>query len=256
MIKKKYIELINRGIDGDLSGRESTRLQNLLAKNPEARKLHRDLDALSNVLHSVDDVEPSSHLKKHILNALPLNAHAPREKRSLLRSLRSTFEPRLSVKYAYVFSVGLIVGVIGYALIDRASLFDISDLYGTMGVPKSYENIGDIAVDLNGVHGTFNIKHSKDILLAEVNLSSQQEIEIAFEYNGKEISFDGFRQLRGMQNSVNISQNAVMLASIGENRCIILFHNGGASAAPMTFKIFSSGALLYERTISPSHKSR
>ena len=71
MNEELLFDLINRDIDGLLEEAEGRALQEELRRNPEARKLHGELQAMSKRLSTFDDLEPPVDFHKSVMRSLP-----------------------------------------------------------------------------------------------------------------------------------------------------------------------------------------
>lgn len=264
MIEKTYVDLINKEIDGVNSQEDSDKLKSYLAENPEAQDLYNDLLSVSSMLDKIDQIEPSPTLRRDILESLPQKKYATKEKKdplegtgNVLKSLLPFQTVKFNFRYAYAFSAGLILGItILFLFVDKIyqkTDLDISDLYGTMmhpGTSESLETADHAEINLDQVQGEIHLKYSEEIVLAELDLNTEREIEIVFEFDEHDISFNSFARLNNNENNLNIGKNRLRLSNIGDNKYIIIFHDKTESITPMNVKIFSSGDLLYERDIS------
>jgi hypothetical protein len=268
MIEKKYIELINQEIDGVNTPQDSAKLKAYLAANPKAKSLYNDLRAASEMLNAVKEIDSPSHLKANILNAIPADKYAAREKRApqskpnLLENLFGFLQPRPAARYAFAFSLGLFAGVLIYAAlvenVHKNSMPTNSDLYGTIALreaPGSFD-AGDI-VEMNP-YGTINLKYSKDLVVAELNLQTQQEVELVFEYDPSALKFGAFSiRNQAASNTVKTSENSLRLTSFGENKYAVLFTKRIDAPAPLRLKIYSAdGALLHEQIIALTQSNK
>jgi hypothetical protein len=82
MLTDDQIELIHREIDGENSPVETAAFHALVERDLQARALHRELAALANVFHHVEEREPPQRLRQEILGAMGQRpeAHAPSER--------------------------------------------------------------------------------------------------------------------------------------------------------------------------------
>ena len=259
MIEQKYLELINREIDGETSQKEHEKLQEYLSENPEANDLYDDLRSLARSLSQVEEVEPSPNLKKRVLNSLPFKKRVANEKWGFLKLLSGKpVVARRQVFIAYAFLAGLVLGIAIYSLIQGGSNdYDVSQLYGSIISPYSTERLekGESAeINLDQVSGTLSTKYSKDLLLAQLSLNTQHEIEVVFEFDGNSLSFNGFGTQKTVGNNLSIGKDYFRLTNLGKNRYFIVFNSKGESATPISFKIFSSGALLYQKSLPAGPK--
>ena len=254
MTDEKYLDLLNREIDGVNSQKDSSKLKEYLVKNPEAQELYNELVTVSDVLKKVRVIEPSPNLRKNILNAIPSSKYAVKEKESSLKSLMSALFFRYKMQYAYAFVAGLMVGVVVYSFFatDKHPPSDLTTLYGTMLSPETSEGfqIADVVeIDLDEIAGTVTMKYSKGVVLAEVDLESQKETEIVLEFDENDIRFHSFGQLNSAKNEITVDKNSVGLTNTGENTYVIFFEDKTQSITPMTVKILSSGTLLSQNTV-------
>lgn len=260
MIEQEYLDLIHKEIDGLSSENERAELRAYLANNPEAQDLHRDLTRISGILNKVHQVDPPPYLRTKILNSLPLSKYARKEKRSPLAAIIRDLVFRPNARYAYAVVAGVVVGILAYAVINRqlGSTMppEISSLYGTM---LSQEALGSLVpaehveIDLEQAHGTVDIKYSNEIVLVELRLESDQEIEMFIEFDDRDISFAGFRQLDSPRRTLSIEKSSLRVTNTGNHEYILvftIFTDLTESVSPMSLKIFSGGALRYEQTVS------
>ncbi len=257
MIEQKYLDLIHKEIDGLSSENERAELRAYLANNPEAQDLHRDLTRISGILNKVHQVDPPPYLRTKILNSLPLSKYARKEKRSSLPSVVQSLVVGVNARYAYAVVAGVVLGILAYAVINRqfeaTTSPDIPSLYGTMLSREASENLktGEhVEISLEQAHGTVDIKYSSEIVLVELKLESDQEIEMFIEFDDRDISFAGFRQLDSPRRTLSIEKSSLRVTNTGNHEYILVFTDLTESVSPMSLKIFSGGALRYEQTVS------
>ncbi len=71
MNEELLLDLINRDIDGMLDEAETRTLREELRRNPEARKLHGELQAMNKRLGAFEDLEPPADFHKSVMRKLP-----------------------------------------------------------------------------------------------------------------------------------------------------------------------------------------
>lgn len=256
MIENEYIEMIDKEIDKTITGKEIVMLKKYLAENPEAQEYYDNLVRLSKVLHRVNDVDPPAELKNRILNSIRTNRPPAREKENIFQILRTALKPKVNLKYAYAFSAGIMVGTAIFVLFinkpGNMPSLDVSDLSGTIimsATSGALETADKREFDLGEVYGTIETKFARNVVLAEVDITSQQEIEIVVEYDENDIGFDGFRQLQHLKGSFDIGEKYLRLVHRGKNKYILVFEDKTQTISSMTFKIYSAD-LIYEKTVS------
>lgn len=254
MIDKKYIELINKEIDGLNSQKDSAKLKEYLAKNSEAQNLYDDLVKLSHTLRRVNDFDPPPNLKKHILNSIKWNKYTFKEKRNFL--IPPIPSIRFKFNFVYTFSAGLIVGIIIYSIflnkILKTTSLDISHLTGTLIINDSslkFETTEQLEINLKEGYGTLNIKNAENLVLAELYLTTQKQIEVVLEYAEQDMILNSLTHLNQKGIHANIGDNYIKINHTGDHKYIFIFKDKTSAITPISFKVFSDGTLLYEKTI-------
>ncbi|MFQ5708882.1 MAG: anti-sigma factor family protein [bacterium] len=256
MIAKKYFELINKEIDGVNSPDDTKQLKEYLAQHPEAEHFYQALTKLSKMLLQVHDVNPSPNLKKRIFNAIPWDKYAiKKQRRKSLKSLLPAPRFRLSFNYVYAFSAGLILGVIGYALLSHSlqknARLDFSHLTGTLLVDESLnslEPVERVSLDLPGTSGTFELKRGRGVIVAELRLNAHQQVENVLAFDQHDLAFAGFGHMTGGPVAVDADSGHVRLSYRGDQEYILVFNDKLSTPTPLNLKIFSAGILRYEKT--------
>ena len=134
MIKPEYIEWIHQEIDNEISPENKNKLQAYLTTHKEAAKFYQELINSARLLEHMPAVEPPQNLSKRILNSLNFNLYAEKVKAysNAIKLIDSFVKP--NPKPAYAFAIGLIMGLIVYALvimlIFQEQPIDFADIYG------------------------------------------------------------------------------------------------------------------------------
>ena len=252
MIKKNDLERIHKEIDGLNSPEDSANLKEFFFRNSEAQELYNDLNTLSEMLNEVPALDPPANLKKQILNTLPKTKYATQEEQSLSRAPHS----KIRLKLGYAFAFGILVGVILSSLVfNKIKSVDTSKLSGTLllnNLPEDFHTGQSHEIKLNGINGEVNLKYTEDIILAELNLTSQQAVEVAMTFNPSELVLNGFTCSReeGLQFTTN--HGDIKLNHAGSQSYNFLFKKKSQTESSITIKIISNGNVLFEKQLSPT----
>ena len=257
MLDKKYIDLMNQEIDGINTREESAELQKYVASNPEAQQYFDDIKTMSNMLSTVSELEPPPTLKKNIMTAIkPKRRHAD-VREPWWRSISERLRIEGTLKYAYVFSCGLILGLFIYALFmntqPKGDSFDISRLYGTMALKDVSGNLkpGDLFhIDIEDIDGRVHVAYSESIVIIELQFETQQKIELALGFEENDITVYSYAQAKRAEGTVSISQDHMKLTHAGDNTYHIFFNKTTPLTTTLNITINADGALLYERPIT------
>jgi hypothetical protein len=251
MIEEKYIELMNREIDGLLNQGESVELRRYLDRNPEANRYFDELHGVAQLLSQAEKLDPPIGLKREILSSL--QAKERRHKTPFFDGLRLRFKS----KYAYTFAVGIIAGICLYAVFNQFSSggenLDMDSLYGTIAFESVKGKPGStvsVEIDLLEVTGSAVFKYFDRAVVAQVKLRSDKEIEVLFEYP-EELTFEVFKTLVSTDHGLQTENRELTVTNRGVSDFIIVFKEEAKAYPELHLKIVSAGNLLFEKTIQP-----
>lgn len=256
MIEKKYIELINKEIDGVITENEHEKLQNYLSANPEAQKFYDELGQTSELLHNMPKLEPSPNIKTYVMNSIDLNRYSKATKPGKLKSLVSNLLVKPSPKLAYAFALGILVAILVYSALLESIIskrgMEVTDFYGTIGVDEQagFKTIQTIPIALPEINGTITIKQHQNIVVIETDLSSQQEIEIEFDYDQSHLRFSHFNSSSRAKISFDSGENYVRSLSTGDMQFILFFTEVAAEGKPIGLKIAIAGEVRFTHNIT------
>jgi len=75
-IDQQALDLINGGIDAELSTTEQEKLARLLAESSEAREAHKELESFARIIDEIPDLDPPDYLHDSIQRQISLPAHS------------------------------------------------------------------------------------------------------------------------------------------------------------------------------------
>ena len=262
MTDKKYIELINKEIDGLINQEEKAELRQYIIENPEAHKLYDEMIHTAGLLDNIDEVEPSLNLKKQIFNSIDTNLYKAKTKRSFLNSLITNLFPYPKHRLAFAFAMGITVGLLIYStiLIDfhQKQQINITDLYGTIGVNEkvTYENLEIIPIESSEIKGDIKVNRAANIILFEIDLSSAKEFEFLVEFKSDQLIFINFIPLISNEYLIDNGENYVRTLCSGDNKFAVTFHSLTDEFTNVNVKLIFSGNLLIDKEISFFKKNK
>jgi hypothetical protein len=260
MVDPEFVERVNMELDGVLSRRESARLRERIASDPEAAEYVERLRAVLNAVDQSEEPEPPSHLEERILAAVPWGrypTHRGVHERSHFWD-RWFLGPRL--RYAAVFGFGIVFGILVYAAMsydaDRSGRrLDNSDFFGTMiqnEKSDGFKETNAFAVDFAEVSGRVVLRQSDRMLLTEVALDSPKKIEWTVQYDADDLSLVGYQRLDGGTDRVVSAQSEMRVVQSGDARYLIYFTRMDDPLTPIIVRIFSADQLLLEQLLTPA----
>lgn len=259
MIEEKYLGLINREIDHMISPRQSKKLRKYLKHKPDAQRYYDDLLVISKEFSQVKIVEPPQNLKKNIINALPVGKYTKYERQNVFQRYFETLLFGNKPRYAYVFSAGLITGIIVILLVlgvlSKNNSIDFTNLYGTMGVNSSTPIFHPVEnLDLDGVNlqGNIELSCSDNSVLINLSLKTSKDVNVVIEFNENEMNILEFKKSHNLGDKLKVDKYSLQFTSIGENDYQIILGCKTATLSPFSLKIDSSGIMLFEHSFLSS----
>jgi len=227
MTEEKYIELINKEVDGLISAKEKHQLHEYLKEDLKAKDLYEETVKSSELLKQVNEAEPSANLKKRILNSIDINRY---ETENLEKTVRPSLAERfkdLNPGYGYSFAAGVVIGLIVFSLfltdMIQENELDNINFYGTIGIPES-ENIQEldqVSLDLPGITGTIKLFRFNKIVWFDIKTITSDRCEMVFNFDQTKISFNGYKPLNYSNTFIENEKDKVTV-TLSENRHFLL----------------------------------
>ena len=256
MIEEKYLELINREIDHLISPRQSKKLRKYLEHNPDAQMFYDDLVVMSKELSHVNKVEPPQNLKKNIVNALPVGKYAKYERQSAFKHYLETFLFGNKPQYAYVFSAGLITGIIVISLLFiilyKNNSVNIPDLYGafrTNSTANIFRTADELTIDEESVKGDVRLSYSDEVIFIDVTIRTTQDVNVTLKFNENDLNFREFKKSNNFSNDLIVKGSSLQFTSNGTNHYLIALGRITSNLSLVYLKIYSSGSIVYAYTL-------
>lgn len=189
-VNEHTIDLINRSLDGDLSGPEQAELDSILANSGEAVAFRNELSGLSDFLASAPSLEPPPDLERKILKQVKL----PQPKKWF--TFTAGWMQGRPVTYGMGAAIGLLAAVAFYELTPSVSSSqDLTNLVGTMAAGDRRGNpavIASLEIAEPAVSGTVQLVEKGDMLFLEVDIESQTATELHSQFKDTGLVFEGF----------------------------------------------------------------
>ncbi|MCZ6765590.1 MAG: hypothetical protein O7D32_01525 [bacterium] len=241
-------------IDGELMPEEQELLEKHFEEHPGDREHFSALEAFSDVLGKVEEIDAPPELRQRIDAGLDMAS--PARGLTFFARLRSMFLPDGSnaLKFVAVAAGGFAVGVIGYHLVNYESLrngsLDMSKIYGSMNVDTNSHRIIDI--DLEGVQGTLRFDKRGSVIVSEIEIDSEAKVEVRIVYEGKSVRFGGIDPTRDPDGRITVDGNSVTLSNKGAGKYYVMIDVDPSAQSLISVYISSEGSVLLERRVDPA----
>ncbi len=251
MIEDKYIEIINKEIDGRLTPDESARLKDYLSRTPEAQLFYNDMAKVSTMLSELREVDPPANLKKNILNTLSVNKYVPKSKPSLVKSIIPSW--KFSFKYAGVFATGVILGAFTAVLFNRSEALNSLDVTGALIINKPAGDFREISrheIAAQDVSGALVLKSAEELLLAQVTLKSEQTVVVKLDFDFRELAFQGLGGVDDNGLRATVSENEVQLSHLGAHGYFLVFKKKIPALTFLNLTIMTGKSVEFQERIA------
>lgn len=255
MIDEQTLHLMNTEIDGVNSAVRSGRLRDILESDEEAMAYFASLKGVLERIDADPLVDPPLELRQRILDAIPFGQLPAGDRSTGLdtgesRWVRwlSVLFPQPTMRYAGIFGLGLVFGVIVFT---AGSLMDSpppANLQGTMMVldGEAGESIGHLEVEAPGVSGHIDVRSSANHIVAECTIGSSSQIEWALSYNA-DVVLESISRADGGLVGVRTTDTGIRFTHSGDGRYTIVFARDPAVTESPLVLVTSGGQTIYEK---------
>jgi hypothetical protein len=252
MNEEKFIDLINKEIDGIISTQEKKSLLHYLEENPEAKQKYFNLTRSIKHLDKLHDVEPPEELKSRIMNSIDFNRYTAKQKKKPkikfpLLDFLITPKPKLAYAFAFGTVFGFLVYSIFVANLIQSDRIEPSDITGTMAVNNlsSIKNIATIPVSLDKIAGEIVVNRYNSLIWFDIKLESSIKTEFVLEFAKNTFNLQNYNKnpdIHSGEDFVKIPLNMDKKSPI-----YLLKRNGSVTAIDL--KLFHSDKLLFIKKI-------
>jgi hypothetical protein len=253
MIDPKYVELIHRRLDGEITPTEDAELTQFLASSTEARALCEHLAQTMKVMSSVRPVDPPAGLKDEILASIgraPARAAAT-PKRSVRELMMSVFTPRLSYGLAAGILLGIAIGVIGLRGLGGHGAVDPSSLVGTIisgsGATES-RRIDNDSFHNDRFSGRLTVNEVQGAIWVRIELESSDDVSMTVSLGTPGWILKGFAQTNPIQSALGTTSSGLYLMHQGKNAYVFVFESTDQSQPVISVNLEDQG-VVYQRDI-------
>ena len=250
MIDERHIELINRELDGLNTESESKELEEFLSENDEALKYYDELLRTASALKRVEQVEPPSFLKTHILNSIKALPIPTRSGFGWVNNVLELFRQRPIARYTVVFASGLCVGILLLLIADpwrQDGMPDASKVSGSMVLPKEIsrlQKIDSVALDGSGFRSIFKTLRGDGNITVECAVASSENLRLELSADPEELKFIGVNRLGGTDNDVMATGGRVIFTGTKSEHGLITFAEVASPQQPIEVRVYKGGTVI------------
>ena len=255
MINSKYIELIHKDIDKNITQLEKKKLDEYLENNSEAKELHRELFRTEALLDKLPDSEPSPNLTKRILNSIDYNRYSSKTKKISFSEYFGRIFKGSPLKIATSFGLVLIVGTLILFSIYLIPTFnnnlDNQNISGTIGLHKA-ELIETLKIDQNKITGDIKINRVNGLYKFNIDVHSAKQYNLEIKFNPANITIENYPP----EYNVKIGEDNSSIIFANSTKLVheIVFSSKFKTDNKFSIMLFNDENKLFQREIVLSSK--
>ena len=246
-------DLLNGGIDGELSGDERLELDSLLTGSSEIRDLNEELELVVGLLDELPELEPPEYLQQAIERQIRLPVQGT-ENADKKKSVFATWLPAHWPRTAFALAAGAVLTIGIYEMGSvPITAEDATSLSGT--IVKSQlagqgELLDSIYIETDTLTGLVEFRNKADLYTLDVQLNSEGPTQVVVDFAGRGLEFEGVTRKQDRKDAVSISEGSINVASSGEQRYTLNLRRTmemqGQDTTPLALEFFANEKLVHE----------
>jgi hypothetical protein len=258
------LDLLNAGIDGELSPSEEAELNVFLAGSKEVRDLNEELIAITSLLDQVPDIEPPQYLQSAIERQvrLPVQSqdaalnspthNTQKEKQSFFGAWLTTHWLRTGI--ALAAGVVLTAGV--YQMGSHPiSAEDASNMVGTVVKGQAAyqgELLSSIHLNTETLSGRVELRNIDSLYKLDIQMNSGGDSVLVVNFAGRGLEFAGVSPERDFEDAVSVANGSINFSGSGEQHFTLKFRRTSEvpQATPLELNFFADNKLVKAAELS------
>jgi len=258
-IDERTQELLNGGIDGELSHSEQAELDKLLAGSEAVRDLNNELTALTDLLDAAPERDPPQYLHKAIISSVRLPAPGQQEEK---QGLFASWLPSHWLKTGAALAAGAVLTIGVYEMGSMPmTAEDASNMVGTVAPGNQVEQgvlIDSIHINNDLLNGVVELRAIDDFFILDVKLNSEGPTEVNVDLSGRGLEFEGITRMQELGDKVSVVNGLVSVASSGAQHYALklrgTLNQPGQESTPLRVSLFANNALVQEVELGTSRQ--
>lgn len=240
---------MQKEIDGNISSKERTRLQEFLQKDDKTKYAYQTQIQTSRLLNSISPVDPPPNLKKRIMNSIDLDRYHIKENK---RGFQFSFIKKQIPKFVFAFVLGIIVGIIlPTSFLITSTSTNPKNIIGAIGLQKKGHSkmLERLAIDLPTVKGKITLNELNGLIPCEIDLESRVETELLLKFDSDIIQFLGYTPYSGTGIVLRNEEHEIHSTHTAGVHYEIFLTKKSKTATQLNVTLLQSGSIQYDREI-------
>lgn len=262
-VEESVRDLLNRSIDGEISGSEQAKLDRLLATSDDVSDLNKALKSVSRLLDELPQVDPPVYLQETIEKQirLPVQDHVSVQDHGNLKK-PGLFGSWLSsnwLRTGFALAAGVVLTVGVYEMgSEPINVSDSASLSGTMVDSSLVDQRGavldSIQLNTDKLNGLIELRGEHDLLTLDVRLTSDGPSEVIVNYSERGLEFDGVSRVQNPLEGVSVVNGTIHLASYGQQHFTLSLRRTSdvQKAPPLELEFLADSELIQKAELNIS----
>ncbi len=252
MNDKKYMELIQAELDGELNEDQQAELDSLLDASAEARTTRKDFRDLAGLLGQIPSRQPPESLRQSILAQIDL---AGRQ-----RPAPSRWAIPAAARVAIAFAAGIVVtiGLFRLAPVEIGPT-DTRSLVGSMvrnqALPNEFPR-DRLELEFNILQGSVELHRNNNLLMLEFEFDAKGPMNLALDFADQGLQFEGFAHQSVTPPGLQVSTDSIGIAASGDQSFVVFLaytsEKGAISGASIALEFHLPGGQIHQAVLTDS----
>ena len=252
MINEKTRQLINKELDGALSGREKIRLQAVYARDAAAREYRDSLLQMSRLVAKVEAEPAPAHLKHYVMNAIRARKVRTKVRHSVFQQIVAVSKI-VDRKIAIAFALGCLVSLFFFAIYqggwENSMSGETQDLVGTLFLRDTVNARQTFAIAAGSGTGNVRTVANGRNVVAEISIVTGSSFGFRMVFSPAVLTLTEVRPTQDTAASLEFSTGLVKLNATGNAAFSVILARKSAAATSLNFNITVDGAQQQEKIV-------
>lgn len=258
------LDLLNAGIDGELSPSEEAELNEFLAGSEQVRDVNKELIAITSLLDQVPELEPPQYLQSAIERQirLPVDSKSPAHdsrKHHGHEQRQGYFGAWLTAHWlrtGIALAAGVVLTVGVYEMGSHPiSVEDASNMVGTVVKGQAAyqgELLSSIHLNTDTLSGRVELHNIDNLYKLDIQMNSDGDSELVVDFAGRGLEFVGVSSMQAFEDAVSVANGSINIAGSGEQHFTLKFQRTSEvpQATPLELIFFADNKLVQEAELS------
>ena len=259
-IDPRTLELLNGGIDGELSTPEQAELDSLIAGSERVQEFDSELRNLTDLLDNVPEIDPPNYLQESIERQirLPIKGEDLKDSADKDKSIFfGTWLPAHWMRTSFALAVGAVLTISVYEMGSKPmDADDATQMVGTMIKPVNVSQgalLDSIQISTETLTGSVELRNKDDLFTLDVKLNSDGPTQVVVNFANRGLTFEGVSRMQDSHDAVSFVAGAINITSSGEQRYTMslrrLYEQQNQKIEPLELKFFANQQLVHEASL-------